>query len=199
MTTLKSIHRALLVLITATTACAAESSGGVAVEYDGAPFPATKTHAALSTGGDPRTLSVTITDPGSDAIDDEEWFTLTVELDPEAIAAGTTLRIDGSSTLVDRVEGENGYPQAQDLSFDAQPDHDPRVLRGWLWHHAWFHGWGGDQHQQISGEIAIEAIDADGTLHGSVELEVHGNMPPVSAESDHDATLSGEFRTDSRD
>lgn len=179
-------------LALALAACG-DSDSSIAVEYDGRPFPAEHTSASLSERDGYQKLSVVVTDPGSDAEDDEEWFTLTVELAPEAIAAGSILAIDGGSTLVDRAEGENGYPQEQDLTFDAKPGHDPRVLRAWVWHHAWFTGWGGDQQQTISGELAIDEVEPDGTVRGGLDIEVLGNMPPVSFESDHEAKLRGSF------
>ena len=183
---------ALTLAITAAS-CGDGSDSSVAVEYDGEPFRARNTAASLFDKDGYRSLSVTVSNAHDE--DDGEWFTLTVELAPEAIAGGTALAIDGSSILVDRVEGENGYPQEEDLSFEAGPGHDPRVLRAWLFHHAWFSGWGGDQQQTIAGELAIEEVASDGTVHGTVDVEVFGNMPPVSFESDHEATLRGSFST----
>lgn len=165
------------------------------VQLDGRRFVPTQVSASLFSEGAERSLIVNAVNSGSDDEDDEEWFTLSLRLNPEALVPGA-LQIDGSAMLVDRVPGESrGYPREEDVTFEAGADHDPRALRAWVGHHAWFSTWDGDQSQTLAGQIAFESVDADSGVRGSLALLVSGQLPPVSWKSDHELRLIGRFQT----
>jgi hypothetical protein len=173
----------------------AEPDPDVRVELDGASFTGRVSHASLSNIEGRSKLSITLTDPG-EGEDDGEWFTASFELTSAALAAETRLPVAGTALLVDRVESETGYPGDENVEFSPASDHDPKVLRAWLWHHAWFSEWDGDQEQELSGTLIIHEQRADGSVRGELAIEARGSLPPVSAEPGHEALMQGRFVTE---
>jgi hypothetical protein len=181
----------------ALSACSDPS--GVSVTYDGRPHKARETSAEVGSVGDERWLTVIVTDPGSSAIDDEEWFALTVTFARDEELAPGTFTIDGASTLTPSLAidtGFRGYPQHTDLRFQANANHDRHVLRAWLWHHYWFAAWDGEQRQQISGTLEIERVESDDTVHGQLQVTAKGGLIPGSPGPDHEIAFRGHFVSD---
>ena len=176
------------------TASGSDDATGMSVRYDGREFGIDRASAYVRRDEPLHRLDVEAGKRGTGE-DDGEWFTFTALVKPGALVP-SRLKIDGGSTVFDRVDGPNSYPQENDLTFEAGPAHDERVVRSWLWHHAWFESWEGDQSQSISGTLTIDQVDSDGVVHGVLEIEVKGSLPPVSTRGEHAVRKSGSFATD---
>ncbi len=133
----------------------------------------------LHTGTGSTQLQIVLTDPGPPHVADAGGsYSVVVELDPSALE-GTlprTLEVNGAALF--QYTDADPYYHDGPASFEAGSSNDPLILSAYLDASCFCTGPPSDVRQEVTGSLVLEARDADGTVHG--RIDVTGDPIPTS-------------------